>query len=260
MTAIHTSSYDWQQFMILLMVPPKTVKSLSHRYMIAIYLLLTLLLSSLFSETALAQNEGRWYQVEILVFKRNGITNNDELWRKDVQLAYPLNTQSIPNKLSKATHELGGHNYTLRRDENFRVLFHKAWQQQMWGKSESPALLIRGGEQFGEHKELEGTITIHIGRYLHVSTDLWLSEYIGTPDNAYSDWPKIPALPGKLPTIEKSYTRYLNSGPTATRVITFRQHRRMRSKETHYIDHPLMGIIVRMLPIDGATQTATQTQ
>jgi hypothetical protein len=35
-----------------------------------------------------------------------------------------------------------------------------------------------------------------------------------------------------------------------SRVVKFTEKRSMRSKETHYIDHPEMGVMVRMLPID----------
>lgn len=206
------------------------------------------------SPLAIAQNEGRWYQVEILIFKRNNHSvNSEEIWRKDLHLSYPSNTQYITNTISKENHQLGGHNYTLNRDENFSVLYHQAWQQQMWGEKRSPAFVIRGGQSFGNHKELEGTIKIHIGRYLHVTTDLWLSEftYIDNPDTSasthYSEWLQLPALPGAQNT--EQYQYLFDNGPKPSRIITLREKRRMRSKETHYIDHPHLGILVRMLPI-----------
>lgn len=197
---------------------------------------------------ALSQNEGRWYQVEILIFKRNNQEINPydrEFWRQDISLAYPEKTQYLPKILPNSVHELGGHNYTLRRDEKFDILFHKAWNQQMWSKKEAPALIIRGGESYGKYRELEGTITIHIGRYLHVSSDLWLSQFtINGTDQSRS---LLPTLPGQSELGE----RFFVEEPQASQVITFREKRRMRSKETHYIDHPYMGMIIRMLPLDN---------
>jgi hypothetical protein len=204
------------------------------------------------SPYATAQNEGRSYQVEVLIFKRNeAIVNSEEIWRKDIHLSYPSDTQYIQHAVSKKNHQLGGHNYTLGRDEDFTVLFHRAWQQQMWEEARSPSLVIRGGQSYGNHKELEGTIKIHIGRYLHVTTDLWLSQFQYTEANDssvdYSEWPQLPALPNAKRT--EQYQYLFDNGPKPSRIITLREKRRMRSKETHYIDHPHLGILVRMLPI-----------
>jgi hypothetical protein len=208
----------------------------------------------LFSTLSNAQNEGRWYQVEVLIFKRNPLlVSTDEIWRNDLDLFYPPKTTDIPNQLSKGSHQLGGHDYTLRRNEGFTVLFHKAWRQQMWEKEKSPSLLVRGGQRFGDHRELEGTIRIHIGRYLHVNTDLWLSEFdfSGNTQSAASTnnatQLRLPPLPNK--NNAQAYQYLFDNGPKPSRIITLREKRRMRSKETHYIDHPVMGILVRMLPI-----------
>lgn len=236
-------------------LPVGVISSMAMR--VAFVLLATLIAVTtltMFSPSAYAQNEGRWYQVELLIFKRNPATiNTNEIWRNDIELSYPSNTHYIASTLDKSTHELGGHNYTLRRDESFTVLFHQSWQQQMWGKEESPALVIRGGQSFGVHKELEGTIKIHIGRYLHLSTDLWLSQFqypTGTNVEQYSEWPLLPSLPSANTEAYKQQYQYLfNDGPRPVSIITFREKRRMRSKETHYIDHPHMGILVRMLPL-----------
>lgn len=221
---------------------------------LSILLLLSTIISAVISPSVYAQNEGRWYQVELLIFKRNpAAISTNEIWRNDIELSYPSNTRYITETVDKSTHELGGHNYTLRRDENFTVLFHKAWQQQMWGKEESPALVIRGGQSFGDHKELEGTIKIHIGRYLHLSTDLWLSQFqypSETNVEQYSEWPRLPSLPSTSNDASNQQYQYLfNDGPRPASIITLREKRRMRSKETHYIDHPHMGILVRMLPL-----------
>ena len=36
------------------------------------------------------------------------------------------------------------------------------------------------------------------------------------------------------------------------RTVVLRQHRRMRSNELHYIDHPLFGLLVRITPYETA--------
>lgn len=242
--------------LLVLTLPETRMKTLFLTHHVLHVLIFCLFLLGMITTSAHvnAQNEGRSYQVEILIFKRNkAIVNSQEIWRKDINLSYPNNTQYIQHTVSKTHHQLGGHNYTLARDENYTVLFHRAWQQQMWEEAKSPSLIIRGGQSFGHHKELEGTIKIHIGRYLHVTTDLWLSDFRYTEntkhseDTHYSEWPQLPALPNTKNT--EQYQYLFDNGPKPSRIITLREKRRMRSKETHYIDHPHLGILVRMLPI-----------
>lgn len=223
------------------MIPmTRYTRLLTHRALTTIAIVIAIL----FTQAVSAQNEGRWYQVEVLIFKRTAVAPvSDELWRKNLELFYPSDSQYLPDTLPKNTHQLGGHNYTLRRDEGYQVLFHKAWKQQMWGAEQSPSLIIRGGQSFGDHRELEGTLKIHIGRYLHVTTDLWLSDFT-LKDTSNNNAPyQLPSLPGA------EASNFFTEDVGASSVVTFRQKRRMRSKETHYIDHPLMGMLVRMLPL-----------
>jgi hypothetical protein len=229
-------------------------------------LLSVLLLIGLYTQPVQAQNEGRWYNVEVLVFKRQGNeATTSENWRNTIELAYPESyrylkaaTSGSFSLLPQNTHQLGGYNYTLRRDENYKVLFHKAWQQQMQGKDKSPAIILDGGNEVGDHKELEGYIKIHIARYLHLTTDLWLTtdsyEQFGD-----SEWPKIPLPPGTTSTKKSSTTsadginqqfQPLDFAINTKPISTLRAQRRMRSKELHYIDHPLMGLLILITPIE----------
>jgi hypothetical protein len=238
---------------------------------IAFYTVLTLIAVN--SSVASAQNAGRWYQVEVLIFKRNNLTSNPiksaigangqtEVWRNDISLQYPQKYRFINNPLSSSTHQLGGYSYILKRNENFEVLFHKAWNQQMWGEKRSIPLIIQAGQRHGDHRELEGSINIHIGRFLHFTTNLWLSEFIyGNNDlqNSSTYWPALPTLnnvsvDSNANTINNESSDadpFLTSQARPSRIVQFTERRSMRSKETHYIDHPEMGILVRMLPIDS---------
>lgn len=216
------------------------------------YLLLAL--SSVSSTHVSAQNAGRWYQVEVLIFKRNHHADNtshqQEAWPTNITLAYPEKYRFIQNPLPTSSHQLGGHSYTLRRDEQFEVLFHQAWNQQMWGESRSTPLIIQAGERHGDHWELEGSINIHIGRFLHLTTNLWLSEFIYGADGVgnYGDWPSLPVL-GSESAENATDSPFRADQVRVSRIVTFTEKRSMRSKETHYMDHPEMGIMVRMLPI-----------
>ena len=114
-------------------------------------------------------------------------------------------------------------------------------------------MLTQAGEYYGEQRELDGTIHITRSRYLHLHTDLWLSVF-SSDDNiidpnsralidTYAD--RYPKLTGGL---ERS--GYL---PAAEYVL--QQSRRMRSGETHYIDHPYFGLIALITPLTTEKKT-----
>jgi len=203
-----------------------------------------------FSQPLYAQNQGRWYNVEVLIFKRLGKeADNSEYWPQDLTLQYPEKYRYISKTLSNKLHQLGGHSYSLNKSESYKVLFHKAWPQQMWDQKRSEALIIRGGENHGTHRELEGSIKIHIGRYLHLATDLWLSDYSGrNVTTSGENWLRLPKLPGATSNTSGDDSSFVYT-KTPSRVTVLREKRRMRSKEVHYIDHPLMGLLVIMTPI-----------
>lgn len=65
----------------------------------------------------------------------------------------------------------------IARRSNHQVLFHQAWHQELGAKETAPFIPISGGEVFDNHHELEGSIKINKDRYLHITTDLWLTKY-----------------------------------------------------------------------------------
>lgn len=222
---------------------------------------------SFFSSVSYAQNEGRWYNVEVLIFKRLDSDNQtQELWRDNLSLSYPDLYQylSAPNAAPKShlsllnsdAYVLNRYRNALGRNENFQILKHLAWSQQMQNEKNSPAIIISGGKQIGGRQELEGYIKIHVARFLHMTSNLWLTKDIA--DNTSIDeaqWPHLPERPSRSNagrgqisnnTFEEQFgTEYNSPYP----IITLQNKRRMRSNELHYIDHPSMGIMVFMTPI-----------
>lgn len=61
--------------------------------------------------------------------------------------------------------------------------------------------------------EFQGTIRLHLARYLHVEPELW---FTSTSAEGERFW------------------------------VTIDQNRRMRSDELHYLDHPLFGMLIRL--------------
>ena len=144
----------------------------------------------------------------------------------------------------------------LKRSGRYRILKHIAWRQPMVDKNQAKAIQIYAGGDFSELfpqrayrrvefgdtmppldqdrqisnplRELAGTVRVVITRYLHVYTDL------------------VYRLPG-------THALALEDARQRQQVLVdyaINSHRRMRSRELHYIDHPLLGILVEATPIE----------
>jgi hypothetical protein len=77
--------------------------------------------------------------------------------------------------------------------------------------------------------EVDGTVTLTLARFLHLQTDLLYRR--ATNEDLPGD--HVRTVEGRL--FAESHVS---------------ERRRMRSGETHYLDHPMMGVIVQVTPID----------
>jgi hypothetical protein len=108
---------------------------------------------------------------------------------------------------------------------------------------ESQKLLLQEEQSRLSHDdlyELEGKITIALSRYLHVYTDLVLRR------------PRILADPVLANPAE---AQYLAAHAADTRILNnhlLREHRRMRSKNLHYLDSPEFAMLVLITPFEVA--------
>ncbi len=86
--------------------------------------------------------------------------------------------------------------------------------------------------------ELEGKITIALSRYLHIFTDLTLRR------------PHL-AVDSKLHNAAEA--DYLAAYAANTRILdnhSLKEHRRMRSKNLHYLDNPEFGLLILVTPYE----------
>lgn len=108
--------------------------------------------------------------------------------------------------------------------------------------------------------ELEGTVKVVLSRFLHVYTDLLLMQPVmleplerqtlEQAEPAGSVAPK-PASQGSEPVQRYRVTPVDdNQAFTTLQGIDIRQHRRMRSGELHHLDHPLLGTLVKVTPVE----------
>lgn len=262
-----------------------------------------------------AQEEGektsRWFRVELLVFARTGEDPSGEQWPRDVRLRYPLDwvtlKPSVSNpestgqsgpppalamaRLPEDERDMNRYARAMTDSGDYRILFHQAWRQPVKEGDEAPWLLVSGGERFGRHHELEGSVRLSVSRYLHLRTRLWLTRFepnYGQPPGAWPELPRHPDTPLAEPATERSpaptdadwdedwrdpepdsawdtrlnttsnLPEFMDEEYVPERIVTMNQQRRMRSEELHYLDHPLMGLLIRIEPWEEPEEKETE--
>lgn len=121
---------------------------------------------------------------------------------------------------------------------------------------------------------LDGTIELVVSRYLHIHADLYFTRAVdwdetimargGVPSPAI-DTPGDDSADGEpangeaadngddtLPAVAEAMVPGFPRGPDDAAMLSFpfSQSRRMRSGELHYLDHPLLGILVLVTPYE----------
>jgi len=198
---------------------------------------------------------GKDYIVE-MVFFANTSSNSDSVHISnqavlpDLGGSISLDQGSSSNgfiTLASDTFALSNKVNALNSSGKFKVLKHVAWLQPGLAKEDAIAVQVHAGKNyqdefrersftsadFGDTRaaanqpvnELDGTVKVVLGRFLHVYTDLVYRKTFNISD----------AL---------GRNRVLADFPIRT-------HRKLRSNSLHYIDHPYLGILVEIRPANN---------
>lgn len=227
----------------------------------------------------------RYYDVEIIIIENlTDAAKNAENWplevnltqaEKTVQLGETVNSEWLPQDvdlkssftvLSSSQYQLSEQVEKISESKKQRVIFHTAWRQPglnkeialpVYFKREiSPAPVIEDknaantsneeASSFTDTKQevnkmpsiLEGILRVTLARYLHLEAELTLRNKL--PEITISD------NPFSVLDNEKERDAMQKQG-----VIHLKQkRRRIRSTELHYLDHPVLSILVRMTPYE----------
>ena len=166
---------------------------------------------------------------------------------------------------------------------DMELLLHLGWRQP--GLAEDKAIAVRVDDGMQEPKEkpaatgqqqqlavsgagegylpagdaphrMEGTLKLVLSRYLHIYTDLIYREPLS--DTAISA--ETPLGGGTEPDLfslaENSFSVPLQP---RYQVYHLQQSRRMRSRELHYLDHPLFGMAILVTPYEFKETTGANT-
>jgi hypothetical protein len=98
---------------------------------------------------------------------------------------------------------------------------------------------------------LDGNVRVHRARYLHVQADLLyyrpLDTDIDTAVPPTDDPDAAPLLDSPDTALIEQLLAEVDGAP---RLFRLTESRRMRSRELHYLDHPLFGMLVEIWPVE----------
>ncbi len=171
-----------------------------------------------------------------------------------------------------------------------RILLHTAWRQPGMSQDAAlkvhfqrhipagPETLPESGSATGESAEaspngvppeegdLEGLIQVMLARYLHVKADIVFRPKRpepASPENVPEGFRPLPVVTPDTrmlsespePTIENGeFTDTEEPLEAEQRPVVYHLdqiRRRMRSRELHYLDHPVIGMLIRITPYEG---------
>ncbi len=213
--------------------------------------------------SAAANGAENWYQVEVLIFSQQDSYGN-ELPYYNVVLGYPTPlttfsadsaaTQDSPyQQLDKGARQLNPDAYTLNRSGPYKVLFHEAWRQPGLGRAQTPWLQIAGGRRLGNHWQLEGSLRLYLESYLHLQTHLWQVRF-ATQHSDNNPWPPLPPPPGLVGSQIDG-----EGQPPIDEINTLRQSQRLQLGKIYYLDHPKMGVLVKVIRDPQSTADLSET-
>lgn len=198
-----------------------------------------------------------WYQIEIIVAKRTDTKPLDEIfpfqpapltWHRGRTLTeFDAETENSSDldykqfiKLPTNQHLLNNEARQLTSSGAYVVLEHKGWRQILAGDKTINWVDIKGGYAWGGHQQLEGSLGFSKGRFLHVHSDLH-----------YNQFPSVASL-----SSQQAKQALLSAGQSLVPIVETRysllQRRKMRSNELHYLDHPELVLLVKIIPYTPA--------
>ncbi len=181
---------------------------------------------------------------------------------KRLQVYNPLVSQLISAQLQ--LNEQAGR---IKYAKPYQLLAHFAWTQPGYSKNKATAVKL----VFPAIKNIQANIKVELARYLHTYIDLQAVENVCRPqentqtENLMDDDISIKVETNTQATQATQTTQENLSSEKSlseqhveevakpvfkcqSERLRFKQNRKMRSKELHYIDHPAFGLLVLITP------------
>lgn len=209
-----------------------------------------------------------WYEVELIVVAQRNPDAGSEIWPAhqpspaglETALPVPLAGQAGADPrlapLPPANYRLLAEAERIAADANYELLLHTGWRQAGLAREQSiPLRLYAVSADSATAAEtvidpaapaaadpaalesprprLDGTLRLILARYLHLEADL---QYRAASDAA--------------PPADTGFFSLPDATPAEQPVYRMNESRRMRSREVHYLDHPMFGVIALVTPYE----------
>ena len=230
--------------------------------------LLFLTINSPLAEKKNTTDNMKEYDIEIIIFEdAHARYINSETWNKDVpddvELPPDITISEKPtenldelslNEINATAYEtlepkiLSNEYKRINSSSEYNVLFYSAWRQT--GLDETNAFEIDINELVNTHtgkseNSISGNLKVVLARYLHFYADL---DYQRQDDKKNINTDTADA------TTDSSTQAKETDDDLIKQSYPIQSHRRMRSKELHYIDHPLVGLLIQINPVEKIEQ------
>jgi len=202
------------------------------------------------------------YDIEVIIFEdANARYINSEYLAEDALLTETATEAGDPGstlgkttakELNKPVYKnikpemLNNEYKRINNSKEYNVLFYGSWRQT--GLEEKKAFDLNIEELKNTHKissenNITGNFKLILARYLHIYTEL---VYQRNPVNRSTE---------EVSTSSETSEQTSEHTTLENTNYPINMHRRMRSKELHYIDHPLVGILIQINPVKAEETT-----
>lgn len=188
------------------------------------------------------------------VIRRFGVPNRN---RSTARLISKLKTNSLTEQAEK-----------INENEHMKVVYHKSWLEPIQSEKRASAHKFKVALKEEPMIEINGEFKLHRNRYLHIQTDFHVQHYEKksleeqaqeadkAPEQAQNQQqPSSQITENTQATENTEQSSELEPKEEVEVIIPVRAAhvkltRRMRSNEMHYLDHPMLGIIIKAIPVD----------
>lgn len=143
----------------------------------------------------------------------------------------------------------------INRRRDMQVVWHQAWIEPIQTEQHAIVHSLRIQPENAPNVDVQGNIRFYLSRFLHIQTQLTVQHYLPHSEAIALNYSRNMSHDESL-----ERTALVTSNVTQSplehairvplRAAQINQSRRMRSGELHYIDHPMLGIVVRITPIE----------
>ncbi len=186
------------------------------------------------------------YRTEvILVAYKKSEEIDHQLWPKTLDTSILMSNSTDANNSKPPLQPLSQNAPLLLTNEaarinqmrDMKVIWHQAWIENLEenGKPILHPVNVHLTDKFDIY--LTGNVSVSRNRYLHFNSNLIMQ---------HAKLQKSPAYAENMTDNEES------DNDTHIRAAHIELSRKMRSGELHYIDHPMLGVIVKVVPVNAA--------